>query len=912
MGVGFVLYFILQLPWLIPAGSSDCKEKCGDIDIRSPFGIKTGCYHNSRFRVTCNQTADGPKPYITSIGLELLDWSSHANNIVIVNNPVTYLNCVDKGNNGSTSPSNIHLQGSPFFFSSRYNAFGSIGCGNLATIFRNNETTPTSSCLQESCGDLASELGSCYVTISENFTSYTSSIVEVTNPGSNRCASAFLISREWADLTEYPGSSDRLLPPDPSLQFLYNISINTTHLPAALEWNPCDLEVGLCDQIFKGVATQHYMRYDRCAGSCGNVDIPYPFGIEVGCYMNKWFRVTCNDTSDGPKPYITSIGLQLLNVSIREGMVVVNNSITYSNCLRKDGDANGGVSVNLADTPFSFSAFYNRFMSVGCGSLATFLRSPTDEYPAGGCMQPICGNVTSDAGCTTDFPWDLSSFAVNMKEIYPRNASGKSCTSSFIADQRYLEMIQVQHRNVASNWTTTHVPVTLRWSTQIHGLCDCSSRYSYTTLNGEYSWSNLNRSYLCVCASIADGQISADACQGCSTSLGTLVALIATWHLLKVLERRKSIKLKQKYFKRNGGLLLQQQLSSNEGNVERVRLFTSKELEKASDYFNDNRILGHGGQGTVYKGMLTDGSIVAIKKSNAMDTKKSDETKLKQFINEVMLLSQINHRNVVKLLGCCLETKVPLLVYEFIPNGTLSHLIHAPNAEFQLTWEMRLRIAIEIANALSYLHSAASVPIYHRDIKSSNILLDDKYRAKVSDFGTSRSVALEQTHVTTRVQGTFGYLDPEYFRSSKFTEKSDVYSFGVVLAELITGQKPISSGQSEDDVRSLVNIFLLSMNEHSLLDIVDPMVTNGGRGTEIVAVAKLAKRCLNLNGKKRPTMKEVAIELEQIRSSEGANAVEQNTDEDSDIDDMNEPSGIGSCSLSSCTVNDSVTLSLDA
>ncbi|KAK8703591.1 hypothetical protein V6N13_047242 [Hibiscus sabdariffa] len=923
MGVGFLLYFVLHLPWLTGAASSDCKENCGDIDIRSPFGMKTGCYHDSRFRVTCNETANGKKPFISSINLELLGWSSQGDNIVIVNNPVTYLNCGDRGNNGTTSPSNVDLQGSPFFFSSRYNAFGSIGCGNLATVFRNNETSPISSCLQRSCGDIdmSFESGSCFVTISENFTSYTASIVEVINPGSKRCASAFLISKEGADLTEYPGSSDRLLPPDPSLQFLYdfNISINTTHFPAALGWNPCDLEVGLCDQIFKGVAAeaQHYTRADACSGRCGNVDIPYPFGIEVGCYMNDWFRVTCNGTTDGPKPYITSIGLQLLNVSILEGTVVVNNSITCSDCLKTDGEANG-VSVNLTDTRFSFSAFYNRFMSVGCGSLATFSLSPTDEYPVGGCMQPICGNGTSDAGCTTDFPWDLSSLAVNMKDIYPRNASSKECRSAFIVDQRYLEIIK--HRNVAGNWTMTHVPVTLRWSTQIRGLCDCTNWYS--TLFGEYSWSNLSRSYLCVCVSNADGLISTDPCQGqlgtcadiywntfmlclnasgnkcsssscpegyeysgfmckrrelkkrykkspymtiiigCSTSLGTLLALIVTWHLLKAWERSKSIKLKQKYFKRNGGLLLQQQLSSNEGNVVRVRLFTSKELDKATDYFNENRILGHGGQGTVYKGMLTDGSIVAIKKSNVMDKKKSDETKLKQFINEVMLLSQINHRNVIKLLGCCLETKVPLLVYEFIPNGTLSHLIHAPNEEFQLTWEMRLRIAIEIANALSYLHSAASVPIYHRDIKSSNILLDD--------------------------------------------------NFGVVLAELITGQKPISSGQSEDDVRSLANIFLLSMNEHSLVDIVDPMIMNGGLATEIVAVAKLAKRCLNLNGKKRPAMREVALELEQIRSSEGANVIEQNTDEDSDIDDMNEPSGTASCSLSSSIVNDSVTLSLDA
>ena len=146
-----------------------------------------------------------------------------------------------------------------------------------------------------------------------------------------------------------------------------------------------------------------------------------------------------------------------------------------------------------------------------------------------------------------------------------------------------------------------------------------------------------------------------------------------------MIKKRNKIKRKKKFFKRNGGLLLQQQLSSNENNVQKTKLFNSKELENATDRFNENRILGKGGQGTVYKGMLVYGRIVAIKKCNTMD-----KGNIEKFINEIIILSQINHRNVVKLLGWCLETEVPLLVNDFIPNGTLFQYIHEKNEEFPL------------------------------------------------------------------------------------------------------------------------------------------------------------------------------------------------------------------------------------
>ncbi|XP_025880802.1 wall-associated receptor kinase 17 isoform X2 [Oryza sativa Japonica Group] len=349
------------------------------------------------------------------------------------------------------------------------------------------------------------------------------------------------------------------------------------------------------------------------------------------------------------------------------------------------------------------------------------------------------------------------------------------------------------------------------------------------------------------------------------TALGVGLALTVTLATTLLcyywtMKKRKVARKRAELFRKNGGLLLQQRflMITSQGEESSAKIFSAEELKNATDNYSDGRILGRGANGTVYKGILPNRTTIAIKKSILFD-----ESHVEQFVNEITILSQIDHPNVVKLLGCCLETKVPLLVYEFIPNGTLFQHIHNKRT---LTWEDCLRIAEETAGALAYLHSTSSTPIIHRDIKSSNILLDENFVAKIADFGASRSVPSDHTHVTTLIQGTIGYLDPEYFQTSQLTEKSDVYSFGVVLAELLTRQKPISVGRPEESCNLAMYIVIL-LNERRLLQEIEPQILVEAGEEQIYAVAQLSARCLNVKGEERPVMREVASVLHGLRES---------------------------------------------
>ncbi|VVA91508.1 unnamed protein product [Arabis nemorensis] len=691
-----------------------------------------------------------------------------------------------------------------------------------------------------------------------------------------------------------------------------------------------------------------------CTRTCGGISIPFPFGIGgKDCYLNSWYEVVCNSTSgsDRNAPFLSRINMEVVNISLPVfnpyGLVQIRGPVTSLGCSSNSSQelkkSLPDLNVTSSGSPY-FITDENRLMAIGCGTKALMTdieseilgcESNCEESKSGeDVTSSICnGYKCCQARIPVDRPQAIS-VNVESKNV----TGGEGCKVAFLTNKRYLLSNVTEPEQFHADG---YAVVELGWyfdtsDSRFRNPLGC---INLTHSNGSYfsgdnclcrygHFSGINYRN-CYCGNgftgnpyIRGGCIDIDECKvpnkcgegtcenlvgmyRCNPTiakpdklpvilgvligvLGLLFLVVGIFSLFILMRKRRRTIRNRNFFKRNGGLLLKQELTTKYGNVEMSRIFSSNELKKATDNFSVDRVLGQGGQGTVYKGMLVDGKIVAVKRSKVVD-----EDKLEEFINEVVLLSQINHRNIVKLLGCCLETEVPVLVYEYIPNGDLFKRLQDESDDYKMTWEMRLRIAIEIAGALSYMHSAASFPIYHRDIKTTNILLDEKYRAKVSDFGTSRSVTIDQTHLTTLVAGTFGYMDPEYFLSSQYTDKSDVYSFGVVLVELITGEKPLSRVRSAEG-KGLATHFLEAMKENRVLEIIDIRIsveiTDHEKLDKVIAVAKLARRCLNRKGKKRPNMKEVSIELEKIRSSSLENLkvhVEKNDKDDDQLMEIN-------------------------
>uniref|UniRef100_M4CN72 non-specific serine/threonine protein kinase n=1 Tax=Brassica campestris TaxID=3711 RepID=M4CN72_BRACM len=317
------------------------------------------------------------------------------------------------------------------------------------------------------------------------------------------------------------------------------------------------------------------------------------------------------------------------------------------------------------------------------------------------------------------------------------------------------------------------------------------------------------------------------------------------------------------FIKRKAKHVQQQQepIPKSPMNMESVKGYNFMELDTATSSFSDLSQIGRGGYGKVYRGHLPCGLIVAVKRAEQGSLQGQ-----KEFYTEIELLSRLHHRNLVSLLGYCDQKGEQMLVYEFMPNGSLQDALSARFRE-PLSFGLRLRIALGSARGILYLHTEADPPIIHRDIKPSNILLDNKMNPKVADFGISKLIALDgggvqRDHVTTIVKGTPGYVDPEYYLSHRLTEKSDVYSMGIVFLEILTGMRPISHG------RNIVREVKEAWEAGMMLSVIDESMGQDYSEEGVKRFMELAIRCCRDDPVERPGMLEIVRELENLFTKE--------------------------------------------
>ncbi|KAG6505990.1 wall-associated receptor kinase 5-like isoform X2 [Zingiber officinale] len=841
---------------------SNCPKACGDIKIEYPFGIGNGCFYAAGFNLTCSSDSNPPRLFLRDSTIQVVGFYMKSG-LVLIESPYVILDA----DRESINTTLINITNSPFSISSQtYRDSSGLrgtggnnlyvgGCNATASIVDLITNSIVASCpsLCSSTNDdrIMIQNVSCQISLDSFNFNKTSLILQLSRPNENennhtinngRSSIISIVCDGWtcpSNKGEFQSFTKRGNKARAEASLSWHISDRSSCKEARnyLATYACrnsnsdcydipsphpihfDDTIGYICQCSMGYYGNAYLpdgcqldtdtNFTRipakdCPDKCGNMTVPFPFGLKENCYRSREFALKCNESTQ-PPTLLYQDQLKVNAISLEDGQLefspydqAVYGFEKYITSQKTQEIYNWTVGYQTCDNVMKNKS---TFACLARHSSCLDMSVPKNHkgYRCK-CMDGYEGNPYIDNGCQ-DIDECKSSSTV-CKGICVNTEESFNCTCPL---------------------GTSEDPV--------HGACIPNKKK--ILLLGISVGAGIGAGLLFLCI--------------------TLVILSRKW------KERNQKKIRQRNFHKNHGLLLQQLISANELVEERTNIFSLEEIEKATNNFDETRIIGKGGHGIVYKGILLDQRVVAIKKSKTI--KKSE---VDQFINEVAILSQINHRNVVRLFGCCLETEVPLLIYEFISNGTLSDHLHILQGETKLSWDDRLKIAIESAGALAYLHSAASISIFHRDIKSSNILLDDTLRAKVSDFGASKFIPLDQTHIVTAIHGTFGYLDPEYYQTGRLTEKSDVYSFGVILLELLTGKKPIFLTNTGSQQNLAIN-FLQTTREKVLFKLIEDCILQEATEQELLEISNLIEMCLSLKGVQRPTMKEVEYKLQGLR-----------------------------------------------